>query len=139
MRVPPQHLIRSWALRSGVLYQPPHFLLPRSDQTSVLSALSDSQTAEVWDPLPDLPISSHRNSTNESLWGTDAGRAAWTKTTCHSHLMTTHTLLCHRGFRGALLVCWCICECNTVIISVYVTFIPYVLNVQTVFTHPSTM
>lgn len=34
--------------------------------------------------------------------------------------MTTHTQLCHRAFQGALFVCLCICECNRVIISVYV-------------------
>lgn len=31
----------------------------------------------------------------------------------------THTQLCHRAFQ-ALFVCLCICECNRVIISVYV-------------------
>lgn len=46
--------------RSGVYIrkQPslPMLFLPVSVQTSTLSALSGSQTAEVWDPLPDLPI-----------------------------------------------------------------------------------
>lgn len=70
---------------------PSSFVLPGPVRTSALSALSDSQTAEVWDPLPDLPIISQRNATNEALWGTDAERAAWAKTTCHSHLMITHT------------------------------------------------
>lgn len=53
--------------------------------------------------LPDLPISSRRNSTNESLWGTDAARAAWTKTTCHTHLMITHTntVMSRRALAGA--------------------------------------
>lgn len=98
----PHLLIRSW--RSGVLDQTPALLLPCPVQTSTLSALSDSQTAEVWDPLPDRPISSQRNPTNEALWGTDAERPAWAKTTCHSHLMITHTRLCHRGFQDAVFV-----------------------------------
>lgn len=93
IRTPPQPhlLIRSLAPRSGVLDQNPPPPTPSCPiQTSTLSALSDSQTAEVWDPLPDLPISSQRNSSNEALWGTDAEGAAWAKTTCHSHLMITH-------------------------------------------------
>ena len=104
---------------------PSSFLLPGSVQASALSALSDSQTAEVWDPLPDLRIISQRNATNEALWGTDAERAAWAKTTCHSHLMITHTRLCHRGFQGGLFVCVCI----------HVVFIPCVqliLQISTV-------
>ncbi len=104
----PQFLIRSWAQRSGILDQTPALPLPYPVQTSALSAVSDSQTAEVWDPLPDRPISSQRNPTNEALWGTDAERPAWAKTTCHSHLMITHTQLCHRGFQDAVLLCVCI-------------------------------
>lgn len=46
---------------SGGLHQkaapsPAVRFLPVSVQTSTLSALSVPQTAEVWDPLPDLPI-----------------------------------------------------------------------------------
>lgn len=83
-----------WHRGQGVqirAFLPAFFLGPV--QTWTLSALSDSQTAEGRDPLPDLPISSQRNSTNEALWGTDAQRAARAKTTCHSHLMITHTVM----------------------------------------------
>lgn len=104
----PSHQIMGTEVRGLGSEAPSLFFLLGSVQTSTLSALSDSQTAEVWDPLPDLPISSHRNSTNEALWGTDAGRAAWTKTTCHSHLMVTHTQLCHKGLVDCLFVCVCI-------------------------------
>lgn len=90
---------------------PSSFVLPGPVQTSALSALSDSQTAEVWDPLPDLPIISQRNATNEALWGTDAERAAWAKTTCHSHLMITHThTVMSQGLSGQI-VCVCLYTC----------------------------
>lgn len=75
----------------------------------MLSALSDSQTTEVWDPLPALPIISHRNSTNEALWGTDAERAVWAKTTCHTHLIITHTVMSQRLSRRFVCVCFCAC------------------------------
>lgn len=108
----PRLLIRSWAPRSsGVLDQTPPGPLPCPVQTSTLSALSDAQTAEVWDPLPDPPISSQRNSSNEALWGTDAERAARAKTTCHSHLMITHMVMSQRLSRRRVCVCLYTCEC----------------------------
>lgn len=135
LHTPPQPrvLIRSWALRSGVVDQnpPSAFLFPRPVQISALSALADSQTEEVWDPLPDLPISSQRNSTNEALWGTDAERAAWAKTTCHSHLMITHTVM-SQG-----VVCFCVFMWMRSRICFWWILGPCVrINLQTVFTHP---
>lgn len=48
---------------SQIGHPPPQPLtLPCPVQTSTLSALSDAQTAEVWDPPLDLPIRSLRNS-----------------------------------------------------------------------------
>lgn len=85
----------------------PHpFLLPRSCPDVNLIGSVRSQTAEVLDPLPDLPISSRRNSANESLWGTDAARAAGRKTTCHTHLMITHT---KAVMSRSAFVCACLC------------------------------
>ncbi|KAK5848883.1 hypothetical protein PBY51_008570 [Eleginops maclovinus] len=42
---------------------------------SVISSVRCSDSG----PLPDLPISSHRNSCNEALWGPDVERAAGQK------------------------------------------------------------
>lgn len=103
----PSHQIMGTEVRRSRIRRTPLLLLSCPVQTSTLSALSDSQTAEVWDPLPDLPISSQRNSTNEALWGTDAERAARAKTTCHSHLMITHTVMSQR-LSEALFACVCI-------------------------------
>lgn len=81
---------------------------PRSCPDVNLIGSVRSQTAEVLDPLPDLPISSQRNSTNESLWGTDAAGAAGRKTTCHTHSMITRTkaVMSHDAF------CLCACLCT---------------------------
>lgn len=84
----PHLLIRSRSKRSEVLsgwavpYRPQHYRLGQ---------IHRQQRSR--DPLPDRPISSRRNSSNEPLSVTDAARATWAKTTCHSHLMITHTAL----------------------------------------------
>lgn len=70
---------------------PPAILLTRSCPDVNLIGSVRPRQRRSGTLLPDLPISSRRNSTNESLWGTDAARSAWTKTTCHTHLMITHT------------------------------------------------
>lgn len=54
------------------------------------------------------PSLSQRNSANEMLWGTDAERAAWTKTTCHNCFMIS---LSHTHTHGHVEASWAAVVC----------------------------
>lgn len=98
--------------RSGVLNPSPHH--PPPPPLPLLSFLScpdfslissvRSTDSRGLGPFPwPCPSAPRGIPPNEAVWGTDAERAAWAKTTCHSHLMITHMVMSYT--EALLFVC----------------------------------